>query len=107
MEKGKRTATRGYDTSRDPRKQGEPTIHSLSNRRQRNRVKSDMFAGMANSDAPSLGLLYKRLMIAELERLTEANRNILKVRLRELVQAEQIAKHGQARATWYSLGEKR
>lgn len=46
---------------------------------------------------------HERLTIAELERLTEANRNTLKVRLRELTQAEQIMKHGQARATCYSL----
>jgi predicted transcriptional regulator len=38
-----------------------------------------------------------------MERLTEANRNTLKVRLRELTQAGQIAKYGQAQATWYSL----
>ena len=35
---------------------------------------------------------HERLTIAELERLTEANRNTLKVRLRELTQA-----------TWYSF----
>lgn len=46
---------------------------------------------------------HERLTIAELERLTEANRNTLKVRLRELTQAQRIAKHGQARATWYAL----
>ena len=46
---------------------------------------------------------HERLTIAELERLTEANRNTLKVRLRELTQAGQIARHGQGRATWYSL----
>jgi Fic family protein len=46
---------------------------------------------------------HERLTIAELERLTGANRNTLKVRLRELTQAGQIAKHGQARATGYSL----
>lgn len=46
---------------------------------------------------------HERLTIAELERLTKANRNTLKVRLRELTQAEQIAKHGQGRATWYTL----
>ncbi|HYE75862.1 MAG TPA: Fic family protein [Blastocatellia bacterium] len=46
---------------------------------------------------------HERLSIAELERLTEANRNTLKVRLRELTRAKQITKHGQARATWYAL----
>lgn len=46
---------------------------------------------------------HERLTIAELERLTGANRNTLKVRLRELTQTQRIAKHGQARATWYAL----
>lgn len=46
---------------------------------------------------------HDQLTISELERLTGANRNTLKVRLRELTQAGHIAKHGQARATRYSL----
>ncbi len=46
---------------------------------------------------------HERLTISELERLTEANKNTLKVRLRELTQAGRIAKHGQGRATWYAL----
>jgi Fic family protein len=46
---------------------------------------------------------HERLTISELERLTGANRNTLKLRLRELTQAQQISKHGQARATWYTL----
>lgn len=59
---------------------------------------------------PSLSLMilkllreHHRLTIAELERLTGANRNTLKVRLRELTQAHRIAKYGKARATWYTL----
>jgi Fic family protein len=46
---------------------------------------------------------HDHLTISELERLTGANKNTLKVRLRELSQAEQIVKHGQARATRYTL----
>lgn len=46
---------------------------------------------------------HKRLTISELEQLTGANKNTLKVRLRELTQSQQIAKQGQARATWYAL----
>lgn len=45
---------------------------------------------------------HERLTIAKLERLTEANQDTLKVRLRELTQTGQITKQGQARATWYS-----
>lgn len=46
---------------------------------------------------------HERLTISELARLTGANKNTLKVRLRELTRDGQIAKHGQARATRYTL----
>ena len=46
---------------------------------------------------------HERLTISELERLTGANKSTLKVRLRELTQARHIARHGQARATRYTL----
>jgi hypothetical protein len=36
-------------------------------------------------------------------RLTEANKNTLKVRSQKLTQSQHIAKHGQARATRYTL----
>lgn len=45
----------------------------------------------------------ERLSIAELAGITGANRNTMKVRLRELVAAGRIRQHGKARATWYSL----
>lgn len=45
----------------------------------------------------------ERLSIAELADITKANRNTLKVRLRELVATGRIHQHGKARATWYSL----
>jgi Fic family protein len=61
-------------------------------------------------DLPALSLTilkllreHERLTISELERLTGANKNTLKVRLRELTQAGQIARHGRARATRYTL----
>ena len=44
-----------------------------------------------------------RLTIAQLASATGANRNTLKVRLRELVAEGRIRQHGKARATWYSL----
>ena len=44
-----------------------------------------------------------RLGIAEIENLTRANRNTLKVRLRELVEEKFIKQNGQARATFYTL----
>ena len=46
---------------------------------------------------------HERLSIAELADITGANRNTMKVRLRELVAAGRIRQHGKARATWYSL----
>jgi len=46
---------------------------------------------------------HERLTISELEKLTGANKNTLKVRLRELTQSGQIAKHGKARSTTYSV----
>jgi Fic family protein len=45
---------------------------------------------------------HQQLTISELERLTGANKNTLKVRLRELTSGH-ITKHGQARATRYAL----
>jgi Fic family protein len=46
---------------------------------------------------------HERLTISDLERLTGANKNTIKVRLRELTRSGRIAKHGQARATSYTL----
>jgi Fic family protein len=43
------------------------------------------------------------LTISDLENLTAANRNTLKVRLRELTQLRYVSRHGRARATWYAL----
>jgi Fic family protein len=45
----------------------------------------------------------ERLTIAQLASITGANRNTLKVRLRELVSTGRVRQHGKARATWYSL----
>ena len=46
---------------------------------------------------------HAQLTIAEIESLTKANRNTLKVRLRELVQADFIEQNGKARSTFYRL----
>ena len=45
----------------------------------------------------------QRSTIGQLVATTGANRNTLKLRLRELVQAERLRQHGKARATWYSI----
>jgi Fic family protein len=46
---------------------------------------------------------HERLTGSELERLTGANRNTLKVRLRELVEYRHIDRHGKGKGTWYAL----
>lgn len=45
----------------------------------------------------------ERMTISEMVAATDANQNTLKVRLRELVKAGRISRHGKARATWYSF----
>jgi Fic family protein len=47
---------------------------------------------------------HEHLGISELENLTGANKNTLKVRLRELTGGGQIARHGKGKATYYTLG---
>lgn len=63
-----------------------------------------------DADLPELSLhvvkaltAKERLTIKQLAEITGANRNTLKVRLRELVTTGRIRQHGKARATWYSL----
>lgn len=48
---------------------------------------------------------HQKLGISDLETLTGANRNTLKIRLRELVRDGFLAQSGKARATWYSLSQ--
>lgn len=56
-----------------------------------------------SSEILSLLKQHEKLSISQIETLTKANRNTLKVRLRELVKAEQIAQSGKARAVEYSI----
>jgi DNA-binding IclR family transcriptional regulator len=46
---------------------------------------------------------HERLSISDIERLTGANKNTLKVRLRELTGFRHISRHGKGKATWYTL----
>jgi Fic family protein len=46
---------------------------------------------------------HERLGISDLESLTEANKNTLKVRLRELMEGRHIVKQGRGKATSYTL----
>lgn len=65
-------------------------------------------ADHAELPALSLAILesiraHERRMIAEIAADTGANRNTIKLRLRELVRDGRIRQHGKARATWYTL----
>jgi Fic family protein len=78
---------------------------SLAARLDRERIAQD-----GEADLPELSLQIlkalrakERLTIAQLASTTGANRNTLKVRLRELVADRRVRRHGKARATWYSL----
>jgi len=44
-----------------------------------------------------------RRTATEIAEETKANKNTLKVRLRELVETGKIKRHGKARATWYTI----
>jgi Fic family protein len=72
------------------------------------KVKKEKAAGESDASLPALSaqileLLRKheRLTIAEIVKHTGANQNTLKVRLRELVEAGRVQRHGKGRATWY------
>lgn len=74
------------------------------------RLERERVAAGDETDLPDLSLQVlkalrsqERLTIAQLAEITNANRNTLKVRLRELVQAGRISQHGKARATWYAI----
>lgn len=74
------------------------------------RLKREETAGADDSELPELSVKiislirqHGRQSIAQLVEATGANRNTLKLRLRELVDIGRIRKHGKARATWYTL----
>jgi Fic family protein len=74
------------------------------------RLDRERIAEGDEADLPALSLRVlkalgakQRLTIAELASITGANRNTLKVRLRELVADGRVRQRGKARATWYSL----
>jgi Fic family protein len=81
-------------------------------RKQKNNlaVKIEKEKVSVDRDLPALsakivGLLreHERLTISDLVEKTGANKNTLKVRLRELVALDRISRQGKARATWYSI----
>ena len=74
------------------------------------RLERERIAQGSEADLPELSLQVlkalrakERPTIAQLASITGANRNTLKVRLRELVADGRVRRHGKSRATWYSL----
>jgi Fic family protein len=69
------------------------------------RAAADLDSGLPQVSTQILALLrtHGRQTIAQLAAGTGANRNTIKVRLRELVATGRIRQHGKARATWYTL----
>jgi Fic family protein len=74
------------------------------------RLDRERIARSSEADLPELSTRVlealrakERLTIAQLASITGANRNTLKVRLRELVADGHVQRRGKARATWYSL----
>jgi len=80
-------------------------------KKQKNNLEFKVEQGKSNNDVdlPTLSVKvlklfdeHERLTISEIVQLTAANQNTLKVRLRELVKAGRIQRHGKGPATWYS-----
>ena len=78
---------------------------SLAARLEKEQIAQDDDTSLPELSVQVLKVLHAegRQTIAQLEAATGANRNTLKKRLRELVEAGRIRRHGKARATWYSL----
>ena len=71
---------------------------------EREKVSDDSSLSALSMQVLALLRQHERLTIAEIVGHTGASQNTLKKRLRELVEAGWIQRHGKARATWYSLG---
>lgn len=69
---------------------------------ERERILGQTLPALSN-DILALVREHGHLTIAEIETLTNANRNTLKVRLRELVRDNFLEQNGKARSTWYRL----
>jgi len=78
----------------------------LQRRLDREKEEQNSDAALPEVSVQILALLkeHERLNISQMVEHTGANQNTLKVRLRELVDAGRIQRHGKARATWYTLG---
>ncbi len=79
--------------------------NNLAQRLDSEQITSDDDAELPEVSVQILALLrsHDRRNIAQITEATGANRNTIKLRLRELVSAGKIRRHGKARATWYTL----
>ncbi len=79
--------------------------NNLAERLDRDQITSDDDAELPEISLKILALLraHNRQNIVQITEATGANRNTVKLRLRELVNAGKIRRHGKARATWYTL----
>ena len=79
--------------------------NNLARRLDRDQITSDDDAELPEIALKILALLrtHNRQNIVQITEATGANRNTIKLRLRELVNAGKIRRHGKARATWYTL----
>jgi Fic family protein len=86
-------------------------LHSLKSQKDNLSQKVEREHIMINMPLLSIQILeiikdHGRATISELQAITEANRNTIKVRLRELVADKYIVKNGTGKGTWYSVFEK-
>lgn len=79
--------------------------NNLAQRLDRDQIASDDDAELPEISLKILALLrtHNRQNIVQITEATGANRNTVKLRLRELANAGKIRRHGKARATWYTL----
>ena len=79
--------------------------NNLAERLDRDQIASDDDTELPEISLKILALLrtHNRQNIVQITEATGANRNTVKLRLRELVGAGKIRRHGKARATWYTL----
>ncbi len=77
---------------------------TLETRIRKERIEAEDLSNLPELSAQIVSLLKKegRQTAAQLAEATGANKNTLKVRLRELVEAGRIKRYGKARATWYT-----
>jgi Fic family protein len=79
--------------------------NNLAERLDRDQITSDDDTELPEISLKILTLLrtHNRQNIVQITEATGANRNTVKLRLRELVNSAKIRRHGKARATWYTL----